>query len=88
MSPVSYVRSDAPRMLLIHGEADKLVPVSQSRQLAAALEKVNAEVRMITVPGVHHVFYAGDPGAHVGTAIEFLAGILKTPSPVLGTCLK
>jgi len=85
MSPLSYVRSDAPPMLLIHGEADRLVPVSQSQQLAQALKQVNADVHLITVPGLHHVFYAGDPEVHVGTAIEFLAGILKAPSPALGT---
>lgn len=85
MSPASYVRSDAPPMLLIHGEADRLVPVSQSQQLAGALEKVNADVRLITVPGAHHCFYADNPETHVGTAIEFLAEALQKPSQTMGT---
>lgn len=85
MSPVSYVRSDAPPMLLIHGESDQRVPVSQSRQLCAALEEVSADVRLITVPGADHLFDGGDPEAHVRTAVEFLAGVLQAPSPALGT---
>jgi acetyl esterase/lipase len=85
MSPVSYVRSDAPPMLLIHGDADQMVPVSQSQQLARALEEVNGDVRLITVPGAHHCFYADNPETHVGTAMEFLAEALQKPSQTMGT---
>lgn len=80
MSPVSYVRSDAPPMLLIHGESDTRVPVSQSRRLAAMMEEANADVRLIGVPGADHLFDGGDPEAHVRTAIEFLAKILQASS--------
>jgi acetyl esterase/lipase len=39
-SPVTYVRSDNPPFLIEHGDADKSVPVEQSKELAAALQKV------------------------------------------------
>lgn len=53
--------------------------------LADPPSNANADVHLMTVPGLHHVFYADDPEVHVGTAIEFLARILKAPSPALGT---
>ena len=43
-------------LLLIHGEEDPVVPVDQARSIAAAMEKNNAEVKLVTVPGEGHMF--------------------------------
>ncbi|MEL6528781.1 MAG: alpha/beta hydrolase [Pseudomonadota bacterium] len=42
--PVNHVRSDAPAMLLIHGEADDLVKVRNSRELASRIEAAGGRV--------------------------------------------
>jgi acetyl esterase/lipase len=56
VSPMSYVRKDAPPVLIIHGDQDDVVPYQQSVKLQAALKKVGAKVDLITVPGGKHGF--------------------------------
>jgi predicted peptidase len=45
--------ADIP-VLIVHGEADEVVPVEESRRMAAALEEVGADVRYVELPGVGH----------------------------------
>jgi acetyl esterase/lipase len=53
-SPVTYVTGKAPPFLIIHGEKDTLVPVSQSEELADVLKKAGANVTLKVVPGAGH----------------------------------
>ncbi len=39
---------------VVHGDADSVVPVEQSRRMVAALKKAGAEVRYVELPGVDH----------------------------------
>lgn len=55
-SPVAHVTSDDPPMLLIHGLDDGHVPVAQSRELAAALERAGVEHRLVLVEHGRHGF--------------------------------
>ncbi|SCF12181.1 alpha/beta hydrolase [Micromonospora chokoriensis] len=55
-SPITYVTEQAPPMLLIHGDQDRVVPVGQSEELAAALTKAGAEVELSVVRGADHCF--------------------------------
>jgi acetyl esterase/lipase len=55
-SPVRHVTHDDPPMLLIHGDGDLLVPLDQSRRLAAALEAAAVPHRLIVVAGARHGF--------------------------------
>jgi len=55
-SPINFVSSRGAPMLLMHGEDDSLVPVSQSQDFAAALTNVGVEVELVTVPGANHIF--------------------------------
>jgi acetyl esterase/lipase len=55
-SPVTYVRKDAPPILLVHGTADAVVPVTQSQTLDAALTKVGAQHELVIVPDAPHTF--------------------------------
>lgn len=43
--PVNHVRADAPPMLLIHGEADDLVKVRNTRELSKRLEAAGGTVK-------------------------------------------
>ena len=53
-SPVTQVGRNSPPTLLIHGDADDLVPYSQSVAMEAALRAAGVPTRLVTVPGGKH----------------------------------
>ena len=54
-SPVTYARADAPPFLLVHGTADKTVPIAQAQRLTDALRKAGAkEVRYMIFDNEGH----------------------------------
>ncbi|POP51467.1 alpha/beta hydrolase [Zhongshania marina] len=56
-SPLYWVHKDAPPFLIIHGEADTLVPVQESRVLYDALKEVsNQAVSYAELPDAQHAF--------------------------------
>ena len=61
-SPITYVDADDPPFLLIHGEADRTVDVSQSRAMAAALQSSGVAVQALFIPQVDHSFIGTTPG--------------------------
>lgn len=55
-SPLSYVGPDVPRTLVLHGRSDQVVPVEQSRELVAALERAGVEHSYVEAPFANHGF--------------------------------
>jgi len=53
-SPARLVKPGLPPFLLIHGTADFMVPLQQSRTMVAALEKANVPVTLIVKEGGGH----------------------------------
>ena len=45
--------------IVVHGDADNVVPVNSSRVMVAAMNKLGVEVKYIEVPGGSHVDVAG-----------------------------
>lgn len=72
VSPVSHVNRDSPPFLLVHGEADGLVPIAQSEQLHDALEAVGVEVHFTRVPGADHGLPGVDCDPYIQSAVAFL----------------
>jgi acetyl esterase/lipase len=54
ISPVHRITSVPFPMLLIHGDADQLVPLSHSQKLADAIKKAGGDVELIIKPGGGH----------------------------------
>ena len=54
ISPAHQVTSKAPPFLLIHGDADPVVPLQQSEAMVAALKKVGIPVELIVKKGGGH----------------------------------
>ena len=54
ISPVYHASSDDPPALIIHGDADELVPIQQAELMVAALEKVGVDAQLIVKPGAAH----------------------------------
>jgi len=63
VSPITYIDAKSPPFLLIHGEADKTVPVAQSHDGEAALRRAGVPVEAIYIPGVDHSFIGATPEA-------------------------
>lgn len=55
-SPAALADPKDPPCLILHGTADKLVPVEQSEILARALEKAGVEHELVIVEGAPHSF--------------------------------
>lgn len=53
-SVLTYVTADDPPFLLLHGDKDETVPISQSQRLRDALKKVGVPVELVTIAGAGH----------------------------------
>jgi acetyl esterase/lipase len=53
-NPITYVTSDAPPFLIVHGDRDPLVPYQQSVLLDAALRQAGVAVTFYPVAGAGH----------------------------------
>ncbi len=54
ISPIYHVSPDDPPTLLIHGDADQLVPLQQSQEMVKALEKAGITAKLIVKPKAGH----------------------------------
>jgi oligopeptide/dipeptide ABC transporter ATP-binding protein len=74
-SPLGYVTADAPPFLLIHGDSDGLVPLSQSELLADALAQAGAQQELITIEGGDHCFFFAEDQLDriLSTAVSFFS---------------
>jgi acetyl esterase/lipase len=85
-SPVTRVRSDAPPFLMLHGDADVLVPAQQSRRLCDALQAAGASATFELVAGYNHMF-TGMPDDELEALLDRTTTFLldQASSPGVGT---
>ncbi len=85
-SPINYVRPDGPAVFIVHGTADWIVPVSQARDLVAAMEAVGQEHRYIEIAGMEHTIGAIWAGpfaqSYRADLFRFLAEHLQARGPM------
>ncbi|MBC8039576.1 MAG: alpha/beta hydrolase [Opitutaceae bacterium] len=55
-SPILYLDADTPPMLILHGTADKVIPVERSRELVLKLQALGVEHQYVEIPGAPHTF--------------------------------
>jgi acetyl esterase/lipase len=70
VSPIEYVRSGLPPVMMIHGDADPVVPYQQTVRLKAALDKVGVPNELYTVPGGQHGFFPADQYVPLYAAVK------------------
>jgi acetyl esterase/lipase len=70
-SPVTLQPVCGPA-LLVHGDDDDIVPVEQSRRLAARLQEFGNDVQYVELPGEQHSFTFGAWSEVRRMALEFL----------------
>jgi acetyl esterase/lipase len=56
ISPITYVSSDDPPVLIVHGDADEIVPIQQSKKIIEKLRAVGVKAELMVKPGAGHVF--------------------------------
>ena len=54
ISPITHVSADDAPTLIIHGDADKLVPIQQAELIIDKLRAEGVEAKLITKPGAEH----------------------------------
>jgi acylglycerol lipase len=84
MALIQEVRQDLPRVevpaLLTHGEIDKHVPVSVSREVAAAMRGGDITVR--TFPGLlHETYQEPERDEVIASWVEWITSRLRYPEP-------
>ena len=53
-NPITYITPDDPPFLIIHGDADPIVPYQQSLMLRDALQQAGVDVTLLTIEGGDH----------------------------------
>ena len=59
VSPLTYVRAGLPPIMIIHGDADPIVPYTQSIRLNKALDDAGVPHEFMTIPGGKHGGFSG-----------------------------
>ena len=54
ISPITHVSADDPPMLIIHGDADKLVPIQQAELIVARCKAEGVNVNLVVKAGAAH----------------------------------
>ena len=54
VSPATYISPDCPPMLLLHGDADDVVPVEETVAFHAALRAAGVDAELRVLPGIGH----------------------------------
>jgi acetyl esterase/lipase len=54
ISPAYHVSPDDPPTLIIHGDADKLVPIQQAELIIAKLQQAHVPAKLVVKPGAGH----------------------------------
>jgi dipeptidyl aminopeptidase/acylaminoacyl peptidase len=79
-SPITHVSADDPPVLLMHGDADPVVPYQQSEAVERALAKAGVPVKLLRVPGGGHgATFEGakNPPDYLGEMVRWLDTYLQ-----------
>ncbi len=84
-SPITHVDAQDPPFLILHGTADKTVPVEQSEILADALQRVGVKHQLVLVKDAPHTFDLQPKQEDLRPLVlEFLGKHLKPKSEFIG----
>lgn len=76
-NPITYVDANDPPFLIIHGDADPLVPHCESEMLYNALQKAGVSSQFVLVPNGQH-----GPGVLIDTYFKMMTDFFKIESSV------
>lgn len=71
-SAIAHIDANDPPVLLLHGDADKTVPVAQSERLAERMRAAGAPVELEVFPGIGHSWVGADPAETRASSLRAL----------------
>lgn len=71
-SPINFINNTTTKYLLLHGQDDRLVPISQAQKFETALKSKNIDVQKFYYSGGH-----GIPPEHVMQGLQTIRDFLK-----------
>lgn len=77
VSPLLHVSSDDSPALLVHGDKDELVPVSNSERIAAAFKEQNVPTELLVIKDAAHSFTGADATRAIQAMIAWFDTHLK-----------
>jgi acetyl esterase/lipase len=78
ISPINHVSADDPPTLIIHGDADKLVPIQQAEIIVEKLKAAGVDTKLVVKPGAGHGWNGIDKD--LATLADWFDAHLKKPS--------
>ena len=84
-SPVAYVNQNAPPMLLIVGDKDKLVPYYQTLEMDSVLNSADVKHELIVMPGMNHSLIGATYDATRDANLNALQKTLQFIDQTIGT---
>jgi dipeptidyl aminopeptidase/acylaminoacyl peptidase len=83
ISPILYATADDPPTLIIHGDADRLVPLAHGQRMYDALHAAGVESEMVVIPGGDHGFTNPEHRARAqGLMVAWFDRLLASPRAV------
>jgi len=70
VSPVDFASAGDPPVLLVHGDADDLVNISHSENMAEALASADIVSDFVVIEGAGHGLFAGADGVTAANALK------------------
>ena len=77
ISPINHVSPDDPPTLILHGDADKLVPIQQAEIIVERLKAAGIDARLVVKPGAGHGW--GGLDKDVASFADWFDAHLKKP---------
>lgn len=86
-SPYAWLDPNDPPFLLVHGDRDELVPISESRGFLRAAQAIGIAVDLVVIPGANHGFFSRLRNEANQEALPYLEDFLAriTGSPKVAT---
>jgi acetyl esterase/lipase len=78
VSPISHVTPDDPPTLIIHGDADQLVPLQQSERIVEEFKKTGVQANLVVKKGAGHGWLGIDKD--LNQLVDWFDKYLKKPS--------
>jgi acetyl esterase/lipase len=69
VSPLDFASPNDPPVLLVHGDADELVPIRHSERMFAALQAAGIKSEFIVIPGAPHGLFTDQAGVTAANAL-------------------